>query len=302
VTWGRVSGAIVALALLASVLGAADRAHAAVVTLGQTGGTQSCAPDTTFLQDATAPGGPSYEVPSAGRITQWRYEAGLMDPQQLQLKVFRRTFSPTRFFTVAQSGIRHMAPGELNTFEASPPLEVRAGDVIGLYVHSISSATTCRASTGSTADRYLQHAGETSLGTGADFTAATGSTLNLSVTLETSGGAGPALLLGGRKKQRSARAVKVEATCEDQACTVNAEGTVKSPKHRRSASAAARSSLKPDSAQLAASQTATLKLKLAKKARKRVKRAGKGRASVTVTATNSAGESSQQTRAVKLKK
>ncbi len=283
----------------------AGPARADTFTLGHTGGTGTCAPNTTVLQDQSAPGGASYEAPIGGRITQWSHQAGPGSPQQVKLKIFRRTSSPSRFFTVAQSAVKTMTPNTLNTFEVSPAIQVQADDLIGLYVLGTASPLTCLDETGASADRNWRLAAETPVGSAQTFTADAGARVNLSATLVSSGPEGPPeLAVGAEPKQRSTKKVVINVACVDEACAVEATGTVKSPKRRlpRALAAAKKARLRPASAQLAVGQGATLTLRLSKRARKRVKRSGKGRARVIVTATDGDGESAEAVRIVKLKK
>lgn len=117
----------------------------------------------------------------------------------------------------------------------------------------------------------------------------------------------PALDLGGKKSQRLATAVKLKAGCRE-ACTVNATGklVIGEAKLGDAAAKAGKLKLVPDEAQVAAGQTATLKLKLKKKARKAATRALKSGAKVTAklkaTATDAAGNASTAKRKIKLKR
>ena len=75
------------------------------------------------------------------------------------------------------------------------------------------------------------------------------------------GGAGPVRFeLTAKKKQRSLKAVKVKATCENRPCTVNAKGRLRAGGER--------AKLRPDEETLAAGVTDKMKLKLPKRARR----------------------------------
>lgn len=73
------------------------------------------------------------------------------------------------------------------------------------------------------------------------------------------------LKLTAKKKQKSLKAIKVKATCQNRACTVDAKGKLKAGKKK--------ARLKPDGESLAVGTKDTLTLKLTKKAKKSAKRA-----------------------------
>jgi hypothetical protein len=106
----------------------------------------------------------------------------------------------------------------------------------------------------------------------------------------------PELQLSGKKKQKLGNAVKVEASCGDEACTASGEGKLTKVKQDK---------VKPASADLGPGETATLKLKLTKKTRKKAGKAlDKGKkvqAKVTVDATDEAGNLATAKRTIKLK-
>ena len=106
----------------------------------------------------------------------------------------------------------------------------------------------------------------------------------------------PDLQLSGKKKQELGNAVKVKASCGDEACTASAEGKLTKVKKDK---------LKPASAGLGPGETTTLKLKLTKKTRKKADKAlDKGKkvqAKVTVDATDTVGNLATAKRTIKLK-
>ena len=75
------------------------------------------------------------------------------------------------------------------------------------------------------------------------------------------------LKLTAKKTQKSLKAVKVKATCQNRACTVDVKGKLKAGKKK--------AKLKPDEESLAKGTTDTMKLKLPKKAQKVAKRAAR---------------------------
>jgi hypothetical protein len=106
----------------------------------------------------------------------------------------------------------------------------------------------------------------------------------------------PDLQLSGKKKQELGNAVKVKASCGDEACTANAEGKLTKVKKDK---------LKPASADLGPGETTTLKLKLTKKTRKKAGKAlDKGKkvqSKVTVDATDEVGNLATAKRTIRLK-
>ena len=106
----------------------------------------------------------------------------------------------------------------------------------------------------------------------------------------------PELQLSGKKKQELGNAVKVKASCGDEACTASGEGKLTKVKKDK---------VKPASADLGPGETATLKLKLTKKTRKKAGKAldegKKVQAKVTVDATDEAGNLATAKRTIKLK-
>jgi len=285
---------------------------AATTTIGQTGGTNNCSADFTFVQDQTAPATPSYAAPEPGQITAWHHQAGSFSGQSLRLKVYRRTGVTNEFFAVGESAVEAITPSTLNSFSVSPPIQVQAGDLIGLSNPGPLEVADCFNNTASSADKYgavlgVDPAPGTTTLFGGPFD---NNRLNVAATLVTPDPPDPTppdLSLGGKQKQGSASKVKVDVTCANEACTAEAEGTLKTPNARHAATAASKNAaLKPASAQLAAGETQTLTLKVPKKAKKRVKKAfkagKKAKATVTVTATDAAGNAAEATRKVKLKK
>jgi len=121
-----------------------------------------------------------------------------------------------------------------------------------------------------------------------------------------------ALELGGKKKLKAGKPVKVEATCPEEACEVTARATFKVPKAALSADAAAkRKKLKTKkvSESLDAGTTETLKLKPKRNAKRKLKQAARSRSHrkkinvvVKATAVDAAGNSDAGKLKLKLKK
>jgi hypothetical protein len=113
------------------------------------------------------------------------------------------------------------------------------------------------------------------------------------------GGAGRVQFeLTAKKKQRSLKAVKVKATCENRPCTVDAKGKLRAGDDK--------AKLRPDEEALAAGVTDTMKLKLAKGAKRTARSAVRHDEKLRVKVTGRAkgvggGGSAKDTVKVKLK-
>lgn len=121
----------------AVVCAIAPSAHGAQV-IGQTGTTGSaCVAGLSTVQEVSAPGSPSYEVPFDAVITSWSHQATTGAGQKFRLKVLRRTATTHRFFVVAQSAVESINSGALNT--RATHLEASKGDLIGLTNVDVTS-------------------------------------------------------------------------------------------------------------------------------------------------------------------
>ena len=115
----------------------------------------------------------------------------------------------------------------------------------------------------------------------------------------------PGLTLGGKKKQKLDEAIEVKATCSED-CTATGDGTLNVKTSNRSGQAVRKAfNLKPATAQVTAGATAVLKLGLSRKARKAATKAlengGKVGSRTNIAATDTTGNGSSATQAVKLK-
>jgi dipeptidyl aminopeptidase/acylaminoacyl peptidase len=114
------------------------------------------------------------------------------------------------------------------------------------------------------------------------------------VTINVTDGTDPVLELSGKKKQNLKKFVKVNASC-DESCSVEAEGKLKVKKGK----------LKQDTADIGAGQTATLKLKIKKKAlqgaEEKLDKGKKVKANLSATATDGAGNTADASFKTKLK-
>ena len=111
----------------------------------------------------------------------------------------------------------------------------------------------------------------------------------------------PALQLSGKKKQELGNAVKVKASCGDDACTASGGGTLAYGGPRLHSG-----DLIPASADLGPGETTTLKLKLSKKTRQKAGKAldkgNKVQAHVIADATDAVGNEAHAKRTITLLK
>jgi hypothetical protein len=120
----------------------------------------------------------------------------------------------------------------------------------------------------------------------------------------------PDLQLSGKKKQELGNAVKVKASCGDEACTVSGEGNLHAADGHRGDSQGSKWWLKPwlkkANADLGPGETTTLELPLGhtqrKVAGKVLDKGKKVEAKVTVEATDAAGNVETATRTITLVK
>lgn len=107
-------------------------------------------------------GGASYAVPTAGVLTSWSTNSGAGG--QLGLKVFRPVAGA--FLVLAADGPRTLAPGAVNTFPVSIP--VQPGDVVGQTVPP-GAKSNCLAVTTSPADVVAFNEGSQPVGSTFSF-------------------------------------------------------------------------------------------------------------------------------------
>jgi hypothetical protein len=123
-----VSSGLLAAAAVALVTAAPAGASAKI---GQTSAaSEPCTLGNLLFQASTA-AGPGYTVPPGGEaITSWSTQAGnYIGSMKLQIV---RPLGGTQYTVVAESPPQDLLPNHLNTFALSPPLRVRAGDMLGL--------------------------------------------------------------------------------------------------------------------------------------------------------------------------
>ncbi len=116
----------------------------AAITLGQlppTTPTPVCSPDDRVQPSVTS--GNSYAVPASGTITSWSTLSGTpgLGDASMQLKIFRPTGIANTFTIVGQDGPRAITANALNAFPLATPIQVQAGDLVGL--HSTSGDPNC---------------------------------------------------------------------------------------------------------------------------------------------------------------
>ncbi len=110
----------------AALMAAPAGARAATVIGSTVTPVNGCAFDAEFL-------GGGYSAPSAGVITQWRYQAAATDVPHLKLKVARPA-GGNDFTMVGESGVQTPVPSTLNSYPVR--IAVQAGDVIGVYLQT----------------------------------------------------------------------------------------------------------------------------------------------------------------------
>jgi len=164
-------------------------APAATVTIGEAVGTNGCTSGSTFVQDSTASGTAGYTVPASGQIVGWSHDAGPGIGSKLRLKVFRRTADPAVFLVVGESASEALEPNELNEFLLSSPIDVTAGDLLGLTVPADSAEQPrCANNTSSTGNGARFLSGDPAPGTSPTFASPSpGQRLNISATLVAEG-------------------------------------------------------------------------------------------------------------------
>jgi len=135
---GRFSRTILAVAMVSAGAMAAASQAGATVTIGQTFlASFMCGGPSTYFEQSTAPGSPSYAVPAGGgTITSWSVQTG-PSGAHVKLAVLRNAGGPSTFTTVSTSAEGVLAASTLNTFSTSLP--VQADDRIGVLITSSSS-------------------------------------------------------------------------------------------------------------------------------------------------------------------
>ena len=119
----------------------------------------------------------------------------------------------------------------------------------------------------------------------------------------------PACELAGAPKQKSVKKISLTVTCQGENATVVAEGTGQVPNVPKTGAAASKKkkfTIPAVTTQVPAGAPTTVKLKIPKKASKKLKKAQKagktGKVTITATATDDFGQSSTETFDLKIKK
>ena len=111
----------------------------------------------------------------------------------------------------------------------------------------------------------------------------------------------PDVELSADAKQKLGKRIEIEVTC-DEACSVEADGTVKAKgKDKGKGKRAKTLELREVDAELDPDDSATLRLRSSDNVRRKLKRAKKGTARITVTATDEADNSSEERLKVRLR-
>jgi hypothetical protein len=167
--------------VISALLGAAAiaAAPAAAVTIGQTtpAANYACAAEID-IQSGVASGA-NFVVPAGSwLLTSWSTFGGFTGGTMSML-ILRATSVPGYYTVVAESPVRTLTPGVLNTFAASVP--VRGGDFLGFWS---GDGAACATFTGSPADVNPYSFGpEPAVGSIVQMSIAPGYLLNISATL-----------------------------------------------------------------------------------------------------------------------
>ena len=177
---GNTRGTVaIVVAVVALVLVHAPGAWAAT-TLGQLFTPTASCSNSARLQVA-APGGSSYEVPSAGVISSWSFRNGAQPAQGLKFKV-ARPGGGTRYTIIGEGA---GGPQTANTVTTKPTrVSVKGGDYFGIYVAS----GQCYLPTSFQFDIYAKFAGDPALGsTSEDWPYSSYAKIPVQVKLEADG-------------------------------------------------------------------------------------------------------------------
>lgn len=119
----------------AGLLGLPGTSLAATQTIGQvgSGGGIVSGVGHDIIQTSTTPGAPRYSFPSDGAVTEWRHQAEGGETAPIQMAVYR-VLSTDTFLVVAKTAPLGMTANLLNGFPVSPPIQVKAGDLLGMRV------------------------------------------------------------------------------------------------------------------------------------------------------------------------
>jgi hypothetical protein len=270
----------VAASLAALSLTASASAAGASVTIGQTATpTTTCANNADRLQP-TVTSGNSYVVPAtvaSGTITSWSTEALPGAGQRLAMKVYRPLGGAT-YQVVGHAGPHDLTGGVLNTFQASVP--VKAGDILGNSVEPAGGTPGCNFVV--PGETYLTRTGNLGDGASGDFIAGTADRRqNISAVVNPTN----SFTLGKPELNKKKGIAILSATVPNPGGLTLA-GT----------------GLKGVTKTATAPGTVKLKVKAKKKQQQKLNETGKVKVKPNVTYTPTGGDSSTQSKKLKLKK
>src|SRR6202140_867287 len=122
-----IASAIALVALMLSASGAS-----ASTSIGNAGGTIICTQPASAVQISSTT--TSYTVPAGGgSISSWSIQATAW-PGPVALQVWRPTATALTYTLVGASPLVTLATGTLNTITLATPIQVQAGDLLGLRV------------------------------------------------------------------------------------------------------------------------------------------------------------------------
>src|ERR1700681_1149877 len=126
---GVIASAIALVALMLSASGAS-----ASTSIGNAGGTIICSQAASMVQISSTT--TSYTVPAGGgSISTWSIQATAW-PGPVALQVWRPTGTALTYTLVGASPLVTLATSTLNTFTLATPIQVQAGDLLGLRIEA----------------------------------------------------------------------------------------------------------------------------------------------------------------------
>jgi hypothetical protein len=276
---------LLASALLASLMLASAASASASMTIGQLAPAASPSVSCVGAQfdhfQPTVTSGNAYVVPALPPATElvissWSHNAANPAGASLTMKVYRQVIGPTHR-VVGLDGPRQLTPSTVNTFPSNVPVE--PGDLLGFHT-PVSPGTAC-IFTG-TGDTHQVRGGNLGLGEPGDFST-TSNRLNITAVVS------PANTFTLGKLVRKANGTaKLTVDVPNPGELVLSGGGIKKAGGARVA-------------KTVAAGPVTLTIRAKGKKRQRLNESGKVKVKTTLTYTPSGGETSTQTRKVKLR-
>jgi uncharacterized repeat protein (TIGR01451 family) len=159
-----------------AALAAAGPATAATQLGASTSADQPCSANSTVVQDVTATGSPSYQVPpGAGVVTKWSFNAKAT-PGARKLKLLAPTAASGTYRVAGESALETGTPNQVNTFNTRIP--VAGGELLGFFT---TTGDGCRSSAAS-GNTVRGGAGDPAAGTSFSATSLFASSTLLEVT------------------------------------------------------------------------------------------------------------------------